>query len=653
MLWLYMPNSKNDKLSGAEKHTDLKIPVGTNTVAATRYEPVDIPTPHPTILIYTPYRKDDFFVAGDCTIEFFVERGYEVVVADMVGTGSSTGLPSEPFSPKEGENAAEVIHWLADRKWSNGRIGMYGKSYPGVTAIKAAACKPEPLKAIIPIHAPDKFYPAYYNGGIFALYRTGGSWSPNFEWNAALPPSQQNKDNWSAIWEDRLDQLRERTPYLFQYLSNDEPNEYWREKEVPIHEIDTPTFAVTGWRDPFPVQMTNYYRELDCDKRIMIGPWRHEMPHTGQESAVDFHSHMLEWFDYYLKDEKEMSDWPNILYWTEENNNGEMTGTWRKANEWPFDDGKDITFSLSPNGLIDPEEFTQGEIKQNYEPDYTVGIDSFDMDIPGSSPIDTNADDARSLCYETDNLENAIELSGSGSFKMRFKPLAPNPTFVVRIIDLAPDGSANIVTHGEIEADKKNSTFIEEGVKKVTIPLKPKSHIFREEHKIRIAISVSFFPFILPKDNKDGFKLLSAPESPSNLSFPGKVHSGEIDILNSTELDDPNESYVDVTPDKDWRTKRDHKNDSATVITSESWTSTHQDMEMDYSEMIKASVQSKDASSAFLQKETNVDLNYSTSSIHLELKNRVSRDVAQMTSKVKIDDQIVFDETYTWHSNNY
>jgi len=138
------------------------------------------------VLVYTPYHKDDLSATrADPMVEYFVDAGYEFVVADAVGTGASDGLVAEPFSAAEGRQGAAVVEWLTDRTWSNGNVGVVGKSYPGTTSLEIAAEDPDGLAAIVPIHAPARIYDAYFDGGALAFLRTCGQWAPNFEY---LPP---------------------------------------------------------------------------------------------------------------------------------------------------------------------------------------------------------------------------------------------------------------------------------------------------------------------------------------------------------------------------------------------------------------------------------------------------------------------------------
>ena len=77
--------------STIRRHTDLEIPVEGETVAATRYEPVEFDGPLPVLLMYVPYPKDDMITYGgyDPLNRYLSRNGYEVAVAaDELAVGN-------------------------------------------------------------------------------------------------------------------------------------------------------------------------------------------------------------------------------------------------------------------------------------------------------------------------------------------------------------------------------------------------------------------------------------------------------------------------------------------------------------------------------------------------------------------------------------
>ncbi|HEX8087156.1 MAG TPA: CocE/NonD family hydrolase [Solirubrobacteraceae bacterium] len=77
-----------------------------------------------------------------------MERGYTYVIVDLRGTGGSDGC-NDWGGPGEQADVKEAVEWAARQEWSNGRVGLYGKSYDGWTGLMALAQRPEGLAAVV------------------------------------------------------------------------------------------------------------------------------------------------------------------------------------------------------------------------------------------------------------------------------------------------------------------------------------------------------------------------------------------------------------------------------------------------------------------------------------------------------------------------
>jgi uncharacterized protein len=77
-----------------------------------------------------------------------MERGYTFVMVDLRGFGGSTGC-LDWGGPGEQADVKAAVEWAATRPWSTGHVGMYGKSYDGVTGLMGVASKPAGLDAVV------------------------------------------------------------------------------------------------------------------------------------------------------------------------------------------------------------------------------------------------------------------------------------------------------------------------------------------------------------------------------------------------------------------------------------------------------------------------------------------------------------------------
>src|SRR5262245_49736576 len=130
---------------------------------------------------------------------YFVPRGYAVILLDMVGTSNSTGCPVTGGTP-DNLSAKVAIDWLNGRAtardkdgnvvvadWHNGRTGMIGKSYDGTLANAVAATGVEGLSTIVPISAISSWYDYTRSNGVIQR----GSSYPSFLSNTVTNPDRR------------------------------------------------------------------------------------------------------------------------------------------------------------------------------------------------------------------------------------------------------------------------------------------------------------------------------------------------------------------------------------------------------------------------------------------------------------------------------
>src|SRR4051794_14066966 len=172
----------------------------------------------PAILEMIPYRKDDWRAASDESRgEWLAARGFALCRLDVRGTGSSPGIALDEYTARETQDGYEAVEWLAAQPWSNGRVGMWGISYGGFTAIGVVSPPPPPLAAIAPMMARDDRYTddVHYLGGCMTVSELS-QYAVSMGAMNALPalPAYRGA-GWLDEWRDRL----ERTPvWLFEWL---------------------------------------------------------------------------------------------------------------------------------------------------------------------------------------------------------------------------------------------------------------------------------------------------------------------------------------------------------------------------------------------------------------------------------------------------
>ncbi|HRB13926.1 MAG TPA: CocE/NonD family hydrolase, partial [Vicinamibacteria bacterium] len=140
---------------GVRLATDIYLPARNGVVAARV----------PAIVERTPYNKDR---GPDALVNFFVPRGYAVVLQDVRGRYRSEGK-WRPITD-DGPDGADLLKWIAEQPWSSGKVGMVGTSYAGATQHAVAITGAPALAALVPVDAMSD--PGYYgirHNGAFEL----------------------------------------------------------------------------------------------------------------------------------------------------------------------------------------------------------------------------------------------------------------------------------------------------------------------------------------------------------------------------------------------------------------------------------------------------------------------------------------------------
>ena len=120
---------------------------------------------------------------------YFAPRGYAVVMADLRGTGKSSGC-LDHMGPLDQQDSKTLLTWIAKQKWSNGRVGMTGHSYVGSTPSMALAQGHPALKTIVPSAGLAAIYHHEFQDGVPYFLQWAG---PLFAYeqlamNRYLPP---------------------------------------------------------------------------------------------------------------------------------------------------------------------------------------------------------------------------------------------------------------------------------------------------------------------------------------------------------------------------------------------------------------------------------------------------------------------------------
>lgn len=480
----------------AEPRESVKVPMRDGVKLATD---VYVPAgdgPWPTILVMTPYgRKQVESIAAEGN-----RRGYAFVAQDFRGRFDSQGEDSPVFLHNgwgEHQDGYDTIEWIAQQKWSNGKIGGWGVSAPACALNMTAPSRPPHLTCNYSVVAFSSMYhQAGYQGGAFQK-------SLIEDW---LKTSQFTPKN--------LEIIRAHPNY----------DDLWRQfdTESVASKVNVPTMYVGGWYDIFAAGTLNSFMRVNKQGdqgargkcRLVMEAFGHGQsddlvfPNAAQPAAAD----AWKWFEIWLKnDGKGIEEVPVVQYYVmgdpaDPNTPGNK---WRTAEDWPVP-AEQVKIYFCPDKklrLAPPQEMF-GSLAYTYDPKKPVPtIGGANLTI-SKGPKDQRPVEEREdvLLFSSPTFRQYVEITGPIKVKLWASSTAPDTDFTAKVSDVYPDGRSMIVVDGIIRASHRNSMekaeLMEPGkIYEFEIDLWSTSWVISPGHHVHIALSSSNAPRFEPNPN--------------------------------------------------------------------------------------------------------------------------------------------------------
>ena len=516
--------------------------------------------PVPAVFEYLPYRKrDGTCLRDESTYPVFAEAGIAGVRVDIRGSGESDGVIDGEYTPRELADGCELIEWIAAQPWSNGKVGMMGISWGGFNCLQVAALKPPALKAVISIASTvDR-----YNDDIH--YKNGTHLSAQLSWAATMLAYQSRSpdpalvgDKWKEMWMERL----ENEPYFMEeWLEHQRRDEFWKHGSISedFAGFLIPALVIAGWADGYRNTPIKAIEGLGDKAKAMIGPWVHKYPHFAwPKPRADFHGEAIAWWNKWLRDEDTGADkLPQMRAYIQDGPKPSLRrefdpGFWIAKDEWQQPDMQ--SYYVDQFGGLDEGMPIAGATGQDVyiKSPLDTGTASgewFTLKPDAEMAGDQRVDDAGSLVFETAPLAKAVTALGQPVLTLDVACDEDWANLIARIVDVHSDGTATRVTFGVLNLAHRDGNAepraMEKGRKtQIRLVLDALGYNFREGHRIRLSLSTSYWPMVLPPPTDPG---LTIDRASIGLALPLLGEHQRITVP-EPENPDPLPKYIDLEP---------------------------------------------------------------------------------------------------------
>ena len=527
---------------------------------------------YPILLKRTCYNasRSDNYKFGSQPSEALIREGYIFAFQDVRGRYMSEGtfdnmrpnVKGNDLNNKkdidESSDTYDSIDWLVKNiKNNNGKVGMYGISYPGFYTAAALPDAHPALKASSP-QAPiaDFFFDDFHHHGAFLQ-----SYTPAFAvfgyQKDTLTRQPWYMDKMMRFYSNKVadgyDFYLEKGPLknitedyhhdnFFWNQIVDHPNydDFWQKRNLlPALEggdIDHAVMTVGGWFDaedlygPLNIYKTVEKHNPKAKNTIVMGPWTHGgwARERGQQtvnhiyfgdSISSYYQNEIEapFFAFHLKGKKAKPLPEAVMFDT-------GTKEWKSFEVWPPEESASTSLTFGNNGKLYINEPPNDELKFEYTSDPNKPV-PYRSDTEGLTftPRMFITDDQREvgrrpdvITFSTDILEEDVTIAGEILANLVVSMSGTDADFIVKLIDKYP------TNHPQYEHNPKNiqmgnyeqlvrhevfrgrfrdsysspKPFVPGQKTEVNVPLQDVLHTFKKGHRIMVQIHSTWFPYI-------------------------------------------------------------------------------------------------------------------------------------------------------------
>ena len=369
---------------------------------------------------------------------YFVPRGYAIVLVDLAGTNKSAGC-ADVGGTSDVDSARKVVDWLNGRasgysaktggsavaaSWTTGNVGMIGKSYDGTIANGVAATGVAGLKTIVPISAISSWYDYYRSDGATFGFNPAGLAQTVEARNSGQNCSAQNQKltvgatsngDYGPLWAERDYLTNARNVHASVLLSHG------------VNDLNVKTIHFGQW--------WNALAANGVERKIWLSQTGHVDPFDYRRT--DWVDLLHRWFDHYL------------LGIDNGVQNGPMASVERQPDQWvdqsAYPAANAVATTLRPRAGTTAGVGTLGTSASSGTASFTdnpnLGEDSW-----AASPGSTSS--ARVL-YSTGALGSDLQVSGTTSITVTATPGTSSARLSALLVDYGPATIRNFSGSGE------------------------------------------------------------------------------------------------------------------------------------------------------------------------------------------------------------
>lgn len=446
----------------------------------------------PTILVQTPYNRILYRWNLPLVGHQLYQNHYNFVIADWRGFyGSATAYVA---NYNRGLDGYDLVEWIAQQPWSNGKIGTWGPSALGKIQYQTAKENPPHLTCCVPLVTfPQVTYQEYFPGGV---YRTE--------------------------YVQQLDQLGYGlSPWL---LANPFYNFQWQYIETSTFypsAIKVPIFMIGGWYDHNIDGIISFFKAIKQSSmvaskhKLLMGPWvhgGHGSAYVGscQQGELTFNnacqwsdSLAMRFFDFYLRNIN--NGWesePDFRFYQIGDN------TWMETTSIDSINTQNQSFYFHPNNFLGtslPSGFSDVGVI-NYDPSdpspthggCTLRSDLLQGPYDQSQIVESRND---ILIFSTIDLQANVSIFGKPKVHLSVSSNRKDTDFSIRLCDVYPDGRSMLISDGIQRMRFRNGYTINDTssiqsnvIYNIDIELPHIAYTFLQGHKIRVDITSSNYP---------------------------------------------------------------------------------------------------------------------------------------------------------------